>query len=118
MNGEGLMMKSTGFVKRVDEFGRIVIPAELRRTLDIDSKGSVEFFVDGKHVMLRKYVSGCSQCGRSGTVFELGHIKLCAACRDFCTGFAVGCFIGERRDSGIAGFTNKMWRENSQCHHK
>ena len=28
-------MKSTGVVRRVDELGRIVIPIELRRTLDI-----------------------------------------------------------------------------------
>lgn len=112
------MMKSTGFVKKVDEFGRIVIPIELRRTLEIDSKGSVEFFVDGNHVMLRKYVSGCSQCGCSNTVFELGHIKLCAECRDFCTGFTVGSFIGEGRDFGFVAFKNKMWRENAHCHHK
>ena len=31
-------MKSTGVVRRVDELGRIVIPIELRRTLDIAEK--------------------------------------------------------------------------------
>ena len=31
-------MKSTGVVRRVDELGRIVIPIELRRTLDIEKK--------------------------------------------------------------------------------
>ena len=28
-------MKSTGIVRRIDELGRIVLPIELRRTLDI-----------------------------------------------------------------------------------
>ena len=112
------MMKATGFVKKVDEFGRVVIPVELRRTLDIDSKGAIEFVVDGNHVMLRKYVSGCSQCGCSSIVFELGNRKLCAVCRDFYTGFAVGCFIGEERDLDFATFKNKMWRETVHCHHK
>ena len=28
-------MKSTGIVRKVDELGRIVLPIELRRTLDI-----------------------------------------------------------------------------------
>ena len=28
-------MKATGIVRRVDELGRIVLPIELRRTLDI-----------------------------------------------------------------------------------
>ena len=31
-------MKSTGIVRKVDELGRIVLPIELRRTLDIDVK--------------------------------------------------------------------------------
>ena len=28
-------MKSTGIIRKVDELGRIVLPIELRRTLDI-----------------------------------------------------------------------------------
>ena len=111
-------MKSTGIVRKVDEFGRIVIPVELRRNLDIDIKGSIEFFVDGQQVVLRKYTSGCSQCGLSGTVFELGKIKLCEACRDFCIGFAVGSFLGEGRDSGSFAFINKKEREKCHCNHK
>jgi transcriptional pleiotropic regulator of transition state genes len=35
-------MKSTGIVRRVDELGRIVIPIELRRTLDIEIKDALE----------------------------------------------------------------------------
>ena len=31
-------MKSTGIVRRVDELGRIVLPIELRRTMDIAEK--------------------------------------------------------------------------------
>lgn len=111
-------MKSTGIVRKVDEFGRIVIPIELRRNLDIDTKGSIEFLVDGQHVILRKYASGCSQCGLSGTVFELGNIQLCEACRDFCTGFAVRYLMGETKDSGSLAFPDKSGRENCHCHHK
>ena len=39
-------MKSTGVVRRVDELGRIVIPIELRRTLDIAEKDALEIYVD------------------------------------------------------------------------
>ena len=35
-------MKSTGIVRKVDELGRIVLPIELRRTLDIAEKDSLE----------------------------------------------------------------------------
>lgn len=110
-------MKSTGIVRKVDEFGRIVIPVELRRKLEIDIKGTIEFFVDGQDVILRKGILGCSQCGRGGIVFELGNVMLCEACRDFCTGFGVGCFIGEADVSSFPSI-NKMGRESYHCNRK
>ena len=48
-------MKSTGIVRRVDELGRIVLPIELRRTLNIAEKDSLEIYVDGSSIMLKKY---------------------------------------------------------------
>ena len=50
-------MKSTGIVRKVDELGRIVIPRELRRTLEINEKDPVEIFIDGEEIILRKFVS-------------------------------------------------------------
>ncbi|MCM2534350.1 AbrB/MazE/SpoVT family DNA-binding domain-containing protein [Neobacillus pocheonensis] len=48
-------MKNTGIVRKVDELGRIVVPIELRRSLDIDLKDPVEIFVDGEQIILKKY---------------------------------------------------------------
>ncbi|KYC88504.1 hypothetical protein B4102_4036 [Heyndrickxia sporothermodurans] len=48
-------MKSTGIVRKVDELGRIVIPKELRKTLDIEEKDPVEVFLDEELIILRKY---------------------------------------------------------------
>jgi transcriptional pleiotropic regulator of transition state genes len=48
-------MKSTGIVRKVDELGRVVIPIELRRTLDIEEKDSHEIYVDGDQIILKKY---------------------------------------------------------------
>lgn len=48
-------MKDTGIVRRVDDLGRIVIPKELRRTLDIKTDAPMEIFVDGEDVVIRKY---------------------------------------------------------------
>ena len=45
--GRSKQMKSTGIVRKVDELGRVVLPIELRRTLDINEKDSLEIFVDG-----------------------------------------------------------------------
>jgi transcriptional pleiotropic regulator of transition state genes len=48
-------MKSTGIVRKVDELGRVVLPIELRRTLEINEKDALEIFVDGERVILKKY---------------------------------------------------------------
>lgn len=48
-------MKSTGIVRKVDELGRIVIPKELRRTLNINEKDPLEIYVDGEQIILKKY---------------------------------------------------------------
>lgn len=62
-------MKSTGIVRKVDELGRIVIPAELRRTMKIDIADPVEIFVDGRSIILRKYEPD-STCLITGEVSE------------------------------------------------
>ena len=49
-------MKSTGIVRKVDELGRIVLPIELRRTLDIAERDSMEIYVEGGAIVLKKYV--------------------------------------------------------------
>ena len=51
-------MKSTGIVRKVDELGRIVLPIELRRTLDINIKDSIEIFTDEDKIILQKYTPG------------------------------------------------------------
>ena len=49
------MMKPTGIVRKVDELGRVVLPIEIRRTLGIEVKDSLEIFVDDGMIILRKY---------------------------------------------------------------
>ena len=37
-------MKATGIVRKVDELGRVVLPIELRRNLDINEKDALEIY--------------------------------------------------------------------------
>ena len=53
MNG-GLNV-STGIVRRIDELGRIVIPKEMRRVLDIAEKDPIEILIQDETIILRKY---------------------------------------------------------------
>ena len=48
-------MKFTGIVRKVDELGRVVLPVELRRSLNIDVRDSLEIFVDEESIILKKY---------------------------------------------------------------
>lgn len=50
------MMKSTGIVRRLDELGRITLPIELRRTLDIEDRESLEIYVEDEKIILQKYL--------------------------------------------------------------
>ena len=48
-------MKATGFVRRVDDLGRIVIPKNIRQTLHILNGEEMEIFVDENKVIFQKY---------------------------------------------------------------
>lgn len=49
-------MKATGFVRKLDKLGRLVIPIELCRTLNICKGDAVEFLLDGNEgVYIRKF---------------------------------------------------------------
>lgn len=74
-------MRSTGVVRKVDELGRVVIPIELRRTLDISVKDSLEIFVEDDCIILKKYKPNmaCEITGKVSSenrVFANGKIVL------------------------------------------
>lgn len=48
-------MKSTGIVRKLDELGRITLPIELRRNLNIGERDPLEIFVDDERIILKKY---------------------------------------------------------------
>ena len=48
-------MKSTGIVRRIDELGRFVLPIEIRENLDIGPKDSLEIYVEGSRIILKKF---------------------------------------------------------------
>ena len=75
-------MKSTGMVRKIDELGRIVIPIEIRNTLSIESRDSLEIFTDGDKIVLCKYQPSCLFCGKGEeTVFFHGKM-ICRTCLD------------------------------------
>lgn len=75
-------MKSTGIVRKVDELGRVVIPKELRKTMDINEKDDLGIYVDGATIILKKYDPGCIFCGEAKDVTEFKNTNICPTCRN------------------------------------
>jgi len=73
-------MKSTGIVRKVDELGRVVLPIELRRTLDIAEKDALEIYVDGSTIILKKYEPACIFCGDAKDVTVYKGKNICPNC--------------------------------------
>lgn len=73
-------MKSTGIVRKVDELGRIVLPIELRRTLDIAERDEMEISVDRDIIMLKKYQPSCILCGRPKDIITYKGKNICKYC--------------------------------------
>lgn len=73
-------MKSTGIVRKVDELGRLVLPVELRRVLDISNKDPIEIFVDEYAITLRKYEPACVFCGSANGMTVLHGKNVCDTC--------------------------------------
>ena len=73
-------MKSTGIVRRVDELGRIVLPIELRRTLDIAERDTLEIVVEGSAVILKKYRPTCIFCDSARDIAIFKGKNICPKC--------------------------------------
>ncbi|MDF2524526.1 MAG: AbrB family transcriptional regulator [Clostridiales bacterium] len=76
-------MKATGIVRKLDELGRITLPIELRRTLDVTERDPLEIFVDDDAIILKKYdvnASVCKHCGGTMHLKKVGSSYICRNC--------------------------------------
>lgn len=74
-------MKSTGIVRKIDELGRIVLPMELRRTLNLNIKDSIEIYVEGDSIILKKYEPCCIFCGEATNITYFKGKNVCEKCK-------------------------------------
>ena len=88
-------MKSTGIIRRVDELGRVVIPMEIRNQFNIVEKDpieiyvgnleklndlSIEIYVEGSCIVLKKYEPNCIFCGNTKNLVEYKDKLVCDKC--------------------------------------
>ena len=73
-------MKATGMIRQLDALGRVVLPIELRRTLDINTRDMLEILVEGNSIILRKYEPNCLFCGSSSGLTPYKDKQICKRC--------------------------------------
>lgn len=73
-------MKSTGIVRKIDELGRIVLPAEMRKIFNINEKDAVEIFTKDDMIVLKKYDSACIFCGSLNDLKVFKEKNICQKC--------------------------------------
>ena len=98
-------MKSTGIVRKIDVLGRIVLPIEQRRILEIGDRDSLEIFIEDNMLILKKYCSVVFVSVMGGMFHNLGQLLVAAAVLEtvglmaylpvlLLCGLGAGCAIG------------------------
>ena len=73
-------MKSTGIIRKIDELGRVVIPKEIRKKLEINEKDPVEIYVESRSIVLKKVEDGCVFCGKNTNLITYRDKLICKNC--------------------------------------
>lgn len=73
-------MKTTGMARKVDQLGRVVLPAEMRRMFGIGEGDLVEIFVDDGRIVLAKVENRCTFCGTEDRLREFETKSVCVLC--------------------------------------
>lgn len=73
-------MGSSGIFRRVDELGRIVLPIEMRRNLEIEERDLLEITQEGEHIILKKCHRLCVFCGRGDDLLDYRGKRICHDC--------------------------------------
>lgn len=74
-------MGASGVIRKIDKLGRIVIPVEFRKTLNIHLGEEVEIMLKGNTVMLQKHEERCVFCGSAIGLENVLNKKICEKCK-------------------------------------
>lgn len=81
---------SSGIRRKVDDLGRVVIPAGMRRSLNIREGDTLEVAVDGERIVLARPRDACVFCGLEGEeLLRFRNRLLCADCADSLSALAL-----------------------------
>lgn len=73
-------MENSGIFRRVDELGRIVLPIEMRRNLEIEERDLLEISQEGERIVLKKAHRVCIFCGSAEELSDYRNKRICREC--------------------------------------
>lgn len=73
-------MSLTGIARKIDQLGRVVIPSEMRKQLDLSDGDLVSISVDDRRVVLEKVEATCVFCRASDDLSEFAGRWICTNC--------------------------------------
>lgn len=73
-------MKNTGMSRKLDVLGRIVIPAEIRRSLDLKEGGVLDISLEEDRIVLTPRQDSCVFCSSTEELKEYGGRMVCSSC--------------------------------------
>lgn len=73
-------MKAAGFLCNIDNLGRIVIPAPLRKAYNFEKGEAIELFTDDQGIIMHKYQPSCIFCGNVEDITVFKGEKICSHC--------------------------------------
>lgn len=76
------MYGAQGIIRKMDNLGRIVIPAEFRSQLNIDNNDPLEISVEDGFIVLRKIGKKCIFCNNPKGLVNYKGKTICSRCID------------------------------------
>ena len=73
-------MKTKGMIRHLDQLGRLVLPKEYRKVLQIELGDPVEMTLTAEGVLVKKQVDSCCFCAASSALSEFKGKLICADC--------------------------------------
>lgn len=73
-------MKAAGYLVRVDNLGRIVIPVRIRRSMELHNDSCLELFTEDNRIIMQKYQQSCVFCQSEDNLTEYNGKHICSTC--------------------------------------
>jgi transcriptional pleiotropic regulator of transition state genes len=69
-----------GMARRIDQLGRVVVPAEFRKLLGITQGDMLDMRIEEGRLVISKVEPECAICGGGETLIELHEKHVCNGC--------------------------------------